>query len=78
MAANAVPGREACREREELLDAYQIAAADYRQAVQFLSELTGVMSRAKYVRLRDYCERARWEAEVACDALDRHIAAHGC
>jgi hypothetical protein len=79
MASNApLPGREACTEKEQLLDAYDIAALDYSQAVQLLSERTGVMSRAKYVRVRDYSEKARLAAEVARDALDRHITAHGC
>lgn len=57
---------------------YQIAAADYSRAVMVLSERSGMMSKADYVQVRDYSEKARGIAEAAREALDRHTAEHAC
>jgi hypothetical protein len=76
MASTSMPG--ACAEKERLLREYQTAAEDYSRAVRALSERSGVMSKASYIEIRDYSEAARAKAEAARNAMDRHVAEHGC
>lgn len=77
-SAAPIPVTQTCPEKQRLLDACQVAAADYSTPVRMLAERVGVLSRADYVRIRDYSERARFKAEAARNAMDRHIAEHGC
>ena len=76
MASTSMPGP--CSEKARLLQDYQTAAEDYSRAVRALSERSGVMSKAAYIEIRDYSETARAKAEDARNAMDRHIAEHGC
>ena len=77
-SAAPIPGPEICPEKQQLMHAYEIAASDYSRAVLVLSQRGGVLSRADYVRIRDYSEKARIKAEATRNAMDRHIADHGC
>lgn len=73
------PAREGqCSEKARLLHEYEVAAADYSQAVLVLSERSGVMSKDEYTTIREFTEHARARSEAARGALDRHVTDHGC
>ena len=67
-----------CPKKEQLLHSYRIAAADYARIVTLLAEQAGVMSKADYIEIRDYSAGARAKVLATRNAMDRHVAEHGC
>jgi hypothetical protein len=65
-----------CDKKERLHRAYWMATADYERAFNYTAWTH--VSGKEYDRLRQYIEEARLRSEEARQALDRHIAEHGC
>jgi hypothetical protein len=68
----------ACVSKQELHNRYQMATASYSRAVEVLNERIDGLSRHEYDFLRQFVDDARARSEEARDALDRHVAEHGC
>ena len=67
-----------CSEKERLVHDYEVAAADFSRAKQVIAERVGVMSRAQYIRIRAFCKAAGAKTDAARNAMNRHVAKHGC
>jgi len=67
-----------CSEKSALLEAYSKAAKDYGKIVSELNELMGLVTRAEWLRLHKIADELRLSVESSRQALDAHIAKHGC
>jgi len=72
------PTPGACPEKERLVRAYKIAAADYARSTTVLYKRIGVLTQVEYNDLKQHSEKARHIAEMARTVMDGHVAEHGC
>jgi hypothetical protein len=63
-----------CPERLRLAGEYYLAVDAFRRSVQALIDLDGV----EFHRAYEISEKYRVAVEVARDALNHHLAEHGC
>jgi hypothetical protein len=63
-----------CPERLRLAREYYVAVDAFRRSVQALTDLDGV----EFHRAHEITEMYRVAVEVAKDALNHHLAEHGC
>jgi hypothetical protein len=63
-----------CPERLRLAGEYYLAVDAFRRSVQALIDLDG----AEFLRAHEITEMYRVAVEVARDALNHHLAEHGC
>ena len=63
-----------CPERLRLAREYYLAVDAFRRSVQALIDLDG----AEFHRAHEITETYRVAVEVARDALNNHLAEHGC
>ena len=66
-----------CREAEDLVEAYGVAAEAYGLAVDAVVEVLGG-SRAEFWSALKIAESAKDDCNTALKAIDLHIIKHGC
>ncbi len=68
-----------CEDRARLIQEYKKATGDYLQATRReLERHRATSPTLDYEKLAQAVEEARWFAELAHRALQRHVADHGC
>jgi hypothetical protein len=67
-----------CNEKEHLLRAYEFASGDYHRAILVLTQRVGVLKKKEYEQIREFIKVSKSCLEKAREALDLHIADHGC
>jgi hypothetical protein len=67
-----------CEKKRVLFETYQQATATYSDAVAKLQRMMGTMERPEYDALYQMTEALRLNATAAREALNDHVALHGC
>lgn len=67
-----------CQEKETLGREYEVATAEFANAVSELQRCIGTSSSREYERMQRVSTEARVKSERARLALEQHVAAHGC
>ncbi len=67
-----------CQEKNRLLGEYKAATLSFSAAVIELRRRMGTSPKEEYKRLAQISTKARMKSEQARQALEQHIAAHGC
>ena len=70
--------QEHCDEKMRLARAYDVYAAQYSRSVKILYKRMGVLPKSGYNELLRSTEEARALCEQARQALESHVAEHGC
>jgi hypothetical protein len=67
-----------CEEKARLAQEYNVATVESSETVKQLHQRTGTSPKEEYKRLAQISNEARVKSEQARQALEQHIAAHGC
>ena len=67
-----------CSENELLLAEYGTATRQYADAVEDLMQHKGLAAMTEYGVFWRLSEKARYRADSARSAYERHVAEHGC
>jgi hypothetical protein len=68
----------ACEEKGRLLRLCAVAESHHQRAIQEVSRFIGKLKQPDYNELIEFVDTARTVVEEAQEALERHIAGHGC
>jgi hypothetical protein len=67
-----------CELKKRLAKEYEVATAEFAEAVRQLQHNIGTSTRADYARLRQHSDEARVKSEQSRLALEQHVSAHDC
>jgi Aminoacyl tRNA synthetase class II, N-terminal domain len=67
-----------CEEKARLVQEYDVATLEFSGTVKELHQRMGTSPKEEYKRLAQISNEARVKSEQARQALEQHIAAHGC
>jgi hypothetical protein len=67
-----------CEEKAQLAHAYDAATAKFAEAVRQLLRNLGTSATAEFARLQRISDDERVKSDEARQALEQHMAAHGC
>jgi hypothetical protein len=73
-----VPTDSSCEEKARLVKEYNVATAEFSEAVKQLHQRIGTSPKEEYTRLTQISNEARVQSEQARLALEKHIATHRC